>query len=116
MTNLIHPKLLENLHNFYPSLCRIEVATETSDDYYDEVKSWAPKYVDIPCSIATSGGQEVKRPDMTFVPATHRISLAYHPGITEKMRAVVNGLTLDILLVEHDSHQITTRLSCEVVR
>ena len=115
--SLIHPKLLESLHDFFPSLCTIEASTDSYDDYGDEVKDWDPKYEDIPCAIAAAGRNEVKRPDMTYVPATHRVTLAgYYPLITEKMQAVIGGLTLDILLVEHDSHQKTTRLSCEVVR
>jgi hypothetical protein len=119
LTELIHPDLLTSLHNFFSSECTIEVSDDSFDDYKDEVKDWDPKagHIDIPCAIAAAGRNEVKRPDMTYVPATHRVTLAgYYPLITEKMRAVVEGLTLDILLVEFDSHQKTTRLSCEVVR
>jgi head-tail adaptor len=115
---LIHPKMLESLHRFFPSRCMIEEATVTVDEYRDEVSAWSARlgHEDIPCAMAAAGGQEVKRPDMTYVPATHRVTLAGHyPEITEKMRAVVDDITLDILLVEHDSHGQTTRLACEVV-
>jgi len=115
---LFHPKLLDSLGSFFNSTCTIQEYTETQDEWGEPIQTWAdkPGHIDIPCAIAPSGGQEVKRPDMTYVVSSHYITLrGNYPAITEAMRAVVAGKTYDILLVEHDSRGITTRLSVQVV-
>jgi head-tail adaptor len=99
--SLIHPKLTDSLPDFYSSLCTIQQTTKTQDTYKDEIDTWATIHTGVPCAIAPpgSGGKgEVKLPD-----------------ITTKMRATVDGLTLDIIQVVNDSHQTMTRLMCQVV-
>lgn len=115
---MFHPKLLDSLSSFFNSTCTIQEYTETQDEWGEPIKTWADKadHIDIPCTIAPSGGQEVKRPDMTYVVSTHHITLKGHYlDITEAMQVVVAGKNYDILLVEHDSHGKTTRLTCQVV-
>jgi head-tail adaptor len=116
---LLHPDLLTSLPDFFPSLCTIQSVTITRDGYKGEVETLATLHADVPCVMAPAGvgGREIKRPDMTYVVATHTVVLAaYYADITEKMHAVVDGLTLNILIVAHDSHSKMTRLACEVVR
>jgi head-tail adaptor len=117
--SLIHPKLTDSLPDFYSSLCTIQQTTKTQDTYKDEIDTWATIHTGVPCAIAPpgSGGKgEVKLPDQTYTVATHLVSLAGHyDDITTKMRATVDGLTLDIIQVVNDSHQTMTRLMCQVV-
>lgn len=116
---LVHPKMLDMLGDFFDSSCTIQEYTETQDEWGEPIQTWVDKigHVDIPCSIAPSGGQEVKKADMTYVVSTHYIKLkGYYPEITEVMRAVVAGRNYDILLAGHDSRAKTTRLTVEVVR
>lgn len=114
---MIHGSLLGALHRFFPSVALIEKAASSYDAYRDEVLTWSTRYADIACVVAPTKGREVKRDDMTYVVATHHVTLAgYYDDIIEKDRVQVDGLTFDILLVEADSHHKTTRLACEVVR
>lgn len=113
---IVHPDMLANLTGFYASTCTIQQATVTQNAVYEDVETWANLHVGVACAVAPASGGEVKRPDQTYVSATHMVNLAgYYPTVTERMRVLVNGLVLDILLVVHDSHQKTTRLTCEVV-
>jgi len=113
---IVHPGMLTNLADFYASSCTIQQPTRTQNAVKEDIEAWANLHVGIPCAVAPPSGGEVKLSDQTYVSATHIVNLAgYYPTVTERMRVLVNGLTLDILLVTHDSHQKTTRLTCEVV-
>jgi hypothetical protein len=115
---LIHPRIFERLYNFYPSEVTIQEATEPQDTYGAFSQIWANKvgYVDLDCRLAPSGGQEVKKPDQTYVVSTHTIAIAgYYPGIDEKNRAVIGANIFDILLVENDGQGDSTRLIVEIV-
>lgn len=116
---IVHPDMLTNLADFYASSCTIQQATVTQNAVKEDIDAWANLHVGLACAVAppSSGGRgEVKLSDQTYVVATHMVDLAgYYPTVTERMRVLVNGLVLDILLVVHDSHQKTTRLTCEVV-
>jgi len=119
--DIIHPDLLTDLHRFFSSVCTIqEVPTPIATDAAgEEILAFVDlaDHVDLPCTIAPSGGQEVRKPDKTYVIASHHVTLAGHyPTVIEKMRAVVNGTALDILLVESDSQSETTRLACQIAR
>jgi head-tail adaptor len=115
------PKLLadsfSDLSDFFTSTCTIQEAAIAYDAAGGEQYTWNDKagHIGLSCAIGPTGGKEIKRPDMTYVVATHRVLLAgYYPDIGEKMRAVVDGTALDILLVESDSQQKLTRLSCRL--
>lgn len=117
MTTLINPRMLSALSpTFYPSSCQIETPTESQDSAGQPIPSWAAVsgMTALACAVAVPGaGQkaEIKRPDGTIVIADFIITLAsYRPTITEKMRAVVGGVTYDIVGVDFDSHQTMTRL------
>ncbi len=116
---LFRSDMLERLRDFYPSTVTIKTWTEVQDATTGEVTmTWADfaGHVDLPCSIAPSGVQEVKQPDQTYVVRTHTIALrSSHSDITEKMRAVADGHTYDIVLVEVSSHDLVTRLGVRLV-
>lgn len=116
--DLIHPRLLTDLFRFFASNCTIQRATQSADTYRSEVLTYAnlAGHVSIPCIIAPTGGQEIKAPNMTYVVASHHVTLAgYYPNIREKDRAIIGTMTLDILIVECDSQAETTRLICQIV-
>jgi len=115
---LIAPGMLARLGSFYPVTVTIQAVTEPQDSYGDPDPTYANKvgYIGLPCRLAPSGGQEVKRPDQTYVVGTHTIAIAgYYAGIDEKDRAVVGTETFDILLVESDGQSESTRLIAEIV-
>jgi len=115
---IVSPRMLTRLHEFYPSTVTIQEATEPRDTYGGYSQVWANKvgYVDLDCRLSPAGGKEVKKPDQTYVVATHIISIAgYYPGIHEKDRAIIAAQPFDILLVENDGQGDTTRLLVEIV-
>ena len=119
MPGIVHPKMYERMGILYNSTCTIQYYDEDNlDEWGQPDPQWVdlPNHIDLECSIAPSGGQEVKQPDKEYDVSTHHISFNdYYPDIEEKMRAVVNGKTYDIQLVEHGSRKKSTRLTVEVV-
>ena len=119
MNTLIHPALLEKLYQFYDSLCSITHYTSENQDTYGEPQpAWVNlgNHINLPCSIAPSGGREVHTTDMTVAVSSHIISIAgYYPAITPIMRAVIDSVSYDILSVGLDSKKKTTQLVCQVV-
>jgi len=116
---LIASDLFSHLSRFYAATCTIRTyAAENPDTYGQPQPVWADfaGHINIDCVIAPSGGKEAKRDDMTIAISTHKISLVgYYPTIIPKMRAVIGGQTYEILTIEIDSRQETTRLMVEVV-
>lgn len=119
MVSLIHPDLLGDLHNFYPSRCTIQQDSGTAQNSYGAlIASWTnlAGHQNIPCEIYRAGGVEVQQTDMTVVTADFAVQLAaYCPTITTRMRAVIKGATYDILSAQSDSQAQTTRLLVKVV-
>lgn len=116
---LISPQLLNAIDHFFPQRCTIQDRVSVRDDHGQPRAHWVsiPQLSDIPCRIAPSGGQEIKRPDQTYVVSTHNIALkGRYTGITEEMRAVIDGQAYDILLVQNDSQNVITWLKVEIVR
>jgi len=107
---------METMGDYFPSLCTVQQDEGIADAHGMIVPDWQPivALTDIPCAIASTGGQEVKQADQTYVVANFKIALrGAYPTITEAMRAVVTGPnagTYDILLVEGSSHAKATRL------
>jgi len=118
-SELIDSNLLTHLSRFYSSTCTVKTyAAENPDTFGQPQPAWIDfvGHVNLACSLAPSGGREVKRPDMTIAISTHIVSMAgYYPTIIPKMRAVIGGNTYDILTVEVDSRSKTTRLMMEIV-
>lgn len=121
VSRIIHPRMLSTLGDFFPVMVTIQRPTETRNEIGEITSVWAnvPGLVDLDGALTSTGGRESRQPREIYTRATHRVPLtSYYPGITEKMRAVISSpaLTLDILLVEHDSQKQSTWLVCEVVR
>ena len=113
---IFDPRMMATLGDYFPSLCTIQEDVGVEDDYGQVVPDWQPVagHSDIPCSLGVNrvgGGTEVKQSDQTYVVSNYTLSLrGYYPTITEKMRAVVDSVVFDILLVQCDSHGVTTRI------
>lgn len=120
--HIIHPDLFTNnfsdLTDFYAHTCTIQEATITYDAAGGEVFTWANKagHVDLPCVIAPAGGDEIKQSDMTYVVASHTISIpGLYPLIQEKMRVVANTYVFDVLLAQIDSQNGTTHIDAQIL-
>lgn len=113
---IVHPRMLEGLALFYPSLCTIQQATLAQDAVGEPLATWADLLQALPCRVSPAGGQERKLPNQTYGVASHTINLRGHyPSITIAMRAVVDSVNYDVLSVEHDGNAYTTRLQVQVV-
>ena len=114
---LIDPHMLDQLADFFPQTCTIQVATETLNSVGDVTLAWTDYAVDLPCRITAAGGSENRRPNMTYSIDNFIVLLRdYYDTITNEMR-VKNGSTYyNILLVEHDAQSEMTRLTVEIVK
>ena len=110
---IFDPRMLTTLADYFPSLCTIQEPTEVEDASGSIIEGWADfaGHVDLPCAHGPNKGREVKLADQTYVVSNYTLSLrGYYPTITEKMRIVVDGRAFDIMLVQTDSHGMTTRI------
>lgn len=117
MTEIVHPRLHAIMNKFFPELCTIQQATETQDVANQPIENWSnlAGHVNLSCAISRPRGGERKTTHQIYSVATHTIALdGYYPAITEKMRAVVNGVAYDILLPERDPLSAITQLVCQV--
>ncbi|MCI0550522.1 MAG: hypothetical protein L0287_06180 [Anaerolineae bacterium] len=118
-SRLIHPRMLETLApDFFYRRGTIQQATETQSTTGQVKKLWAdvPGMTAIQCRISASGGGERRSQNQTYLDATNTALLAGAFTVNEKMRFVDDkGLVYDILLVEPDSEQISTRLTLRLV-
>lgn len=115
---IVHPRLLVNLFAFYPSLCTIQVSTPVQDVVGELQPVWAnvPLHVLLPCRISPVGGQELKMSEEVYGVSSHTINLrGFYPAIAIAMRALIDLVYYDILSVEHDGNDYTTRLQVQVV-
>ena len=107
-----------DLSDFYHFTCTIQEAPGVQDAAGEEILTYVNKagHIGLPCTLGPAGGKEIKAPDMTYVVASHTISLAgNYPLIQEKMRAVIGSFTFDILAVSHDSQNDTTHLDTQIL-
>lgn len=114
---IIHPELLSRVQpNFYPSSCTIQEPTETADSYGQPIPSWGnlSGHVGISCRLSPesqASGDELRTQTQIYTVHSWLISFNdYYPLIDETMRAVIDGATYDILQVQHDGNNQTTRL------
>lgn len=119
-SRLVHPKLVETLkRDFFNRRGTIQQATDTQSTTGQVKKTWAdvPGMLSIPCRIAAAGGGERRFQNQAFLDATNTAILSGSFDVNEKMRFVdEDGVAYDILLVEKDSEEITTRLTLRTVR
>lgn len=119
-SRLIHPQLLETLNvDFFNRTGTIQEFSETQSTTGQQKKTWAnvPGMVNIKCRIAAAGGGERRFQNQAYSDSTHTALLSGSYAVTETMRFIDDkGTIYDILLVEPDSEQITTRLTLRLVR
>ena len=111
--DIFDPRMMEELADYFPSLCTIQTPTVIEDASGAIIPGWEDfaDHVDIPCSHGPSKGVEVKRADQTYVISNYMLSLrGYYPTITEVMQAVVDDVAYEVLLAQSDSHGVTTRI------
>ncbi|KAA3644555.1 MAG: head-tail adaptor protein [Chloroflexi bacterium] len=115
---LISSARLTALKDFFPSAGTVQTSAKTRASSGQQDKTWSnlADHVDIACRVSPAGGREMRKKDQTVATMTHTIALQGHyPSITSQMRFVVESLSYDILLVDHDGQKTYTRLKCEVV-
>ena len=115
----VHPRLFSTLTNFYPDTADIQQRTDTRDAVGQPIPAWATVsgLGAVACRVSPTGGGERKQANQIYTLSTHVINLAgNYIQITTKMRAVVSGVTYDILLVEHDGNGGMSKLVCQVVK
>lgn len=119
MSPLIPASLMDSLGFLFEQTVTIQQRATGQDAYGQPVETWqdVTGMKNLPCVIFPSGGQEVKRENLTYTVSTHKIQLQHaKPSITPAMRAVSGGVTYDILLVETDPMGLSSKIICEVVR
>ena len=124
---IVNPGMLDALEdNFYPEDATIYTVTETQDAVGQLVPSLGPvvpTYVDLPCrfvpailSAGGSSGGEKRMQDETRLIDLMTVSFnAYYPLITEEMVVVIDTVQYNIMLVERDGNDKTSRLRVERV-
>ena len=116
---IIDPRMLTQLHNFYPSTVTIQEAVERRGTAGEIEVDWEDMagHVDLPARIGPSGGREVKLADQTYAVSTHTIGLrGNYPLVTVEDRAVDdNGVIYGILAVASDDQEASTYLYTEIV-
>lgn len=119
--DLIHPAMVEIL-GVHPSLCTIKPLTENVVSGEVTKTPGTALHTDIPCAVSVqggfmAGGRETDRGDGTYTRIEKMISLdRYLPDITEEHQAIVDGVTYDIEVVDHDSQHAYTRLGVSLTR
>ena len=119
MVELISPRMFEMLGKFYPDLCTIQESVEVPDSTGHPVASWSDlaDHKDLACRVSPIGGTERKTATQIYSIATHVIELTEaYPSIETKMRAVVRGWIYDVLLVERDGQETSSRLVTQVIK
>ncbi len=119
MVKIFSSRMFEMLGKFYPDTCTIQESTEVPDDTGHQVTSWSDlsEHGGLACRVSPIGGTERKTATQIYSVATHVIELTEdYPSIVTKMRALVRGFTYDILLVERDGQQMSSRLVTQVIR
>jgi hypothetical protein len=119
-SRLIHPRMMQALErDFFPQLCTIELGTDAQDTVGQVKPTWAavPGLTALKCRVGEISGGERRSNNQTYLDATHTILISgTYPAITEKHRAVIDGRTYDILLMQISPEETTTRLVSRFVR
>lgn len=119
LRDLMHPRMLTGLRDFYPHVCTIQVDNGTRDTHGQIIPDWQDLvgHVAIPCRRAAGSGNVVRTEKQKYSVKTPSIALQGHyPSITTKMRAVVNGTEFyNIIQPRHDAQGASTTLDVELV-
>lgn len=118
---IVHPGLLASLQpTHYASTVTIQYAVVTQDSYGEESEGWntLAGHADLRCRIAPQQQFSREQRNQAQLYAVHVWDIAvagYYPGITEEMRAVVDGVSYDIELIQHDGNHQITHLQVRIV-
>jgi len=119
VVEIFSSRMFEMLGKFYPDICTIQESVEVQDDTGHPVASWSDldDHKGLACRVSPIGGTERKTATQVYSIATHVIELTEtYPLITPKMRALVRGWTYDVLLVERDGQEMSSRLVTQVIQ
>lgn len=117
-------RMLTRLSAFYPSTVDVyEIVDNEPDRMGSPTSQWEPVelLMGLPAQIAPFNdiipiSGERKLQNLSYNTATHRVALAgYYPAITTKMTIKFEDKLHNILGIEFDSHQLTTRIICNEV-
>ena len=115
-TPLVSPALLAHVYQFIESLCTIQTATPTQDETGQPTFAWVSTIAGIPCRIAPASGGEVRTSTETYLLNTFTCVLGgNYPAIVTTQRAIVDGITYDIVDVGRDDEAIQTKLTLRAV-
>lgn len=120
---MFDPRMLERLRGFFVSTINIYETSNEPDSFGSpsEGLSIVEGLDGIPCSIGPFNdvipiSGERKLENISYNTSTRHVSLkGYYPQITDKMFTIFDDKTWNILGVESDSHNQTTRLIVNVV-
>jgi hypothetical protein len=116
MATLLHPSFFAHMSAFFPQTCNIIERGGMIDSYGAMTSDWktVEGMASVQCALAIPTGGKQWRSDMSPTIIGQQIVLAgYFPNINESMRAVVDGSTYDIMLVEHNPTHEITRLTVQ---
>lgn len=116
---IVHPALKERMQMmFYPSFCTIEQVTETQDSFGAVTVTWSTlaDHAELRCRLAPNSANEIHDLQGTYVVHSWTIALmGYYPGVTAKMRAVIDDRRYEVETVQFDGNQKLTRLTVRIV-
>lgn len=115
---IIHPFLMRDIRNVYPSFCTIGTSVVSQDAANQPITVWVdnPILRGIPCFVQPSSGAETKSKQAVTEVNQWVIGLnGYFPSIKQSDQAVVDGETYDILRVAHDDMRSATYLTTQRV-
>lgn len=120
---MFDPRMLDRLSVFFPSTVAVMEFIEEPDSMGSPIYEYTvvEDLGFIPCAIAPFNdiipiSGERKLENLSYNTATHRITLkGYYPQITTKMVLIFEEKQHNILGIEFDSHQTSTRIICNEV-
>lgn len=119
-SRLVHPQLMQTLQqDFFTQFCTIQRPISHRNMLGEDEPTWedVPGCVAIPCRVSAGSGWERRTNEMKYLDATHIILLAgTYDDLDEKMQAIVEGQTYEIVLPEASTEGAMTRLMTRVVR
>lgn len=115
---IVHPFLMRNIVNFYPSLCSIGNLEQSQDAANQPIDIWVdnPDLMAIPCYVQPSGGMETRSRQQVIEVNQWIIGLnGFFPTIKQTDQANVDFVVYDILRVAHDDMNTATYLTAQRV-
>lgn len=122
LSQVIHPRLHQELPQFFPAYVTVQVSTETQGDDGAVVDAWSDLLNGLRGSLAPASANEIRKAELTNVKITHVCDLrGYYPEIAIIHRVLVSRAqgdspqTFNITAVKHDSQAESSRLELEQV-